>query len=320
METFLPLRLAPKISSITTDNVKRLASLLHAQTPSDGTFELCIPGVHATRASLQSGELVHGLHRPALCIIAQGAKAVMLGQDVYEYDASRMLVFSVDMPIAAQIQSASPSVPYLGLRLDIDTQRVAELSTMVYPNGLPKVRENYAAYLTQANESILDAVARLIELMADPVEAKLLAPLVMDEIFIRLLRSPLGGRLAQIGYAKSEVHRVAKAVSWIRNNFSQPMKVDELAELAHMSASSLHKHFKSVTAMSPVQYQKVLRLQEARRLMMATGIDVSTASQRVGYISPSQFSREYARFFGSTPTKDISKLRTGSLGDVHFVQ
>jgi transcriptional regulator GlxA family with amidase domain len=132
---------------------------------------------------------------------------------------------------------------------------------------------------------------------------------VVDEILIRLLRSPIGVRVAQMGFAESSVERVAKAISWLRGNFSQPMKVEELAELVHMSVSSFHEHFKSVTSMSPLHYQKVLRLQEARRLMLSTMMDACTASQRVGYLSASQFSREYSRFFGSAPTRDIARLR-----------
>jgi transcriptional regulator GlxA family with amidase domain len=148
-----------------------------------------------------------------------------------------------------------------------------------------------------------------MECLAHPGDAELLAPLVIDEILIRLLRSPIGVRVAQMGFAESSVQRVAKAISWLRANFPQPMKVEDLAGLVHMSVSSFHEHFKLVTSMSPLHYQKVLRLQEARRLMLSTVMDASSASQRVGYLSASQFSREYSRFFGSAPSKDISRLR-----------
>jgi transcriptional regulator GlxA family with amidase domain len=149
----------------------------------------------------------------------------------------------------------------------------------------------------------------LLECLGQPGDIELIAPLVLDEILIRLLRSPIGIRVAQMGFAESSVHRVAKAISWLRENFSQPMKVEDLAELANMSVSSFHEHFKSVTSMSPLHYQKVLRLQEARRLMLSTMVDASAASQRVGYLSASQFSREYSRFFGTAPTRDIARLR-----------
>lgn len=310
----------PGAAGVSRQNVTRLAGLLSAHAPHDGSFELCIPGVHAIRASRPSAELVHGLHRPALCLIAQGAKTVMLGEEFYEYDASRMLIFSVDLPIAAQVRHASHARPYLCFRLDIDPQRVAELVLKVYPDGIPRVQNSRAVCLAQASETIVDAAARLLELMAQPVEANLLAPLCVEEILIRLLRSPIGGRLAQIGHAESNVHRVAKAVSWVRDNFTQPIRVEDLADMVYMSASSLHQHFKSVTSMSPLQYQKVLRLQEARRLMISMGMDAGIASRRVGYLSPSHFSREYARFFGSAPTKDIARLRDAGLVEVSFSQ
>ena len=172
-----------------------------------------------------------------------------------------------------------------------------------------QLQERSAVYLAAADENIVSAATRLMECLAQPGDSELLAPLVMDEILIRLLRSPIGVRVAQMGFAESSLDRVAKAISWLRANFSQPMKVEDLAELVHMSVSSFHEHFKSVTSMSPLHYQKVLRLQEARRLMLSTVMDAGAASQRVGYLSASQFSREYSRFFGSAPTKDIARLR-----------
>jgi AraC-like DNA-binding protein len=252
---------------------------------------------------------VHAIRLPSLCIVAQGAKSVIVGQEVYEYDASRMIVFSVALPVAAQITQASHSEPYLALKLDLGPHKIAELVLKVYPYGLPPVQERSAVYITRVDASIVNAATRLMECLAQPGDAELLAPLVMDEILIRLLRSPIGVRVAQMGFAESSVHRVAKAISWLRDNFSQPMKVEDLAGLVHMSVSSFHEHFKSVTSMSPLHYQKVLRLQEARRLMLSTMMDAGTASRHVGYLSASQFSREYTRFFGNAPTKDIARLR-----------
>jgi AraC-like DNA-binding protein len=300
-------------------DVVRLAGLISAYAPHDGRFELRIPGVYAIRHSRTNTELVHATAQPCLCIVAQGAKSVMLGQELYEYDASRMLVFSVDLPVTAQVTRASRSEPFLGFRLDLDPHKVAELVLKVYPHGLPRVHESRGVYVGQVNMSIVNAATRLVEFMAEPEHAELLAPLVIDEILIRLLRSPIGVRVAQIGLAESSVNGIAKAVSWLRANFSQPMKVEELAELAHMSVSSFHQHFKSVTSMSPLQFQKMLRLQEARRLMLSTMMDASTASSHVGYVSASQFSREYGRFFGSAPTKDIARLREYSTQDLAHI-
>jgi len=293
----------------------KLARLIAAYAPYDDSFELRIPGLHAGRYSRLNSECFHTLRVPSLCIAAQGAKTVIVGQDVYEYDASRMIVFSVALPVASQITRASQSEPYLSLRLDLDPRKIADLVLKVFPNGLPPVQQRLqekdrrAVYVAPSDASIVNAAVRLMECLAHPGDAELVAPLIIDEILIRLLRSPIGIRVAQMGFAESSVDRVGKAISWLRANFSQPMKVEDLAGLVHMSVSSFHEHFKSVTSMSPLHYQKVLRLQEARRLMLAQMVDAGTASQRVGYLSASQFSREYSRFFGNAPTKDIARLR-----------
>jgi len=290
-------------------DVTRLARLIAAYAPHDGSFEMRISGLHASRMSRSNTECFHSLRLPSLCMVAQGAKTVIVGQEVYEYDASRMIVFSVALPVASQITQANRSDPYLALRLDLDPQKVTDLALKVYPRGLPSVQERRAVYVTPADLGIVNAATRLMECLAEPGDSELLGPLVVDEILIRLLRSPIGVRVAQMGFAESSLHRVAKAIAWLRTNFSQPMKVEDLAELVHMSVSSFHEHFKSVTSMSPLHYQKVLRLQEARRLMLSTMTDAGTASQRVGYLSASQFSREYSRFFGNAPSKDIARLR-----------
>ena len=304
-----PRRRVDQIASSNAPDTARLARLIAAYAPHDGSFELRVPGLHASRFSRVNEECVHALRVPSLCMVARGAKTVIVGEDVFEYDASRMIVFSVALPVAAQITQASHSDPYLALKLDLDPHKIAELVLRVYPHGLPPVQDRSAVYITPAEESMVSAATRLMECLALPGDVELLAPLTVDEILIRLLRSPIGVRVAQMGFAESSVDRVAKAISWLRANFSQPMKVEDLAGLVHMSVSSFHEHFKSVTSMSPLHYQKVLRLQEARRLMLSTLMDAGTASQRVGYLSASQFSREYSRFFGSAPTKDIARLR-----------
>ncbi|HYL63653.1 MAG TPA: AraC family transcriptional regulator [Candidatus Methylomirabilis sp.] len=306
------LRPADQVARLGEPYTANLARLIAAYAPHDGTFDLSIPGLHVSRFSRVNTDCVHALHLPALCIIVQGAKTVIVGHELYQYDASRMLVFSVALPVAAQITQASYSEPYLALRLDFDPRKIADLVLRVFPHGLPPVQERRAVCFTSLDRCIVNAATRLVECLAQPADVELLAPLVVDEILIRLLRGPIGVRVAQMGFAESSVHRVAKAISWLRQNFSQPIKVEELAELVHMSASSFHEHFKSVTSMSPLQYQKVLRLQEARRLMLSLTMDASSASHRVGYLSSSQFSREYSRFFGSAPTRDMARLRRDS--------
>jgi AraC-like DNA-binding protein len=309
LDTTLPLSQAATSVESSEPDVVRLAHVLRAHAPYDGRFALPIPGVHAIRISRTEAEVVHTIYHPSLCIVAQGAKRMLLGQEVYAYDASRMLVVSVDLPVAAQVTRASQAEPFLCFRLDLDPARIVELVLKVYPYGVPQAQEQRAVYVGPSSASIVNAATRLVELLAQPRDAELIAPLVIDEILIRLLRSPIGSRVAQVGLAESSVHKIAKAVAWLRANFSQPMNVEALAKLVHMSVSSFHQHFKAVTSMSPVQYQKVLRLQEARRLMVSTMMDVGTASRQVGYLSASQFSREYSRYFGCAPTKDIAKLR-----------
>ena len=286
-----------------------LGRLISAYAPHDGSFEARVPGVHAIRVSRVNKECVHNVRLPSLCIAAQGVKTMIVGQDLYEYDATRMIVFSVALPVAGQVTQASPSQPYLALKLDLDPHKIAELVLKVFPHGLPPAQERTGVYVTPVDDSVVNAATRLMECLAQPGDAELLAPLVMDEILIRLLRSPIGVRVAQMGFAESSVQRIAKAISWLRANYSQPMKVEYLADLVHMSVSSFHEHFKSITSMSPLHYQKVLRLQEARRLMLSTMMDAGAASQRVGYLSASQFSREYSRFFGCAPTRDVARLR-----------
>lgn len=294
----------------------RLAELIQAHTPHDGIFELRVPGVYVFRRSHKPKELMHGVHRATLCMVAQGAKRVFLGQDSYDYDGTRMLVSSVDVPVSGQVLQASPEKPYLGLAMDLDAQRISELALKVFPHGLPPPRKEGAFSLCEMDAGLLGATIRMMELLAQPDEADLIAPLVVEEILIRLLRGPAGAMVAQIGQEVSKVKQVSKAIAWVQQHFDQTLDVERLATMVHMSASSFHHHFKTVTSMSPLQYQKALRLQEARRLMLSKMMDAGTASRQVGYASASQFSREYGRYFGHAPTKDIARLREG--GQIAF--
>lgn len=195
-----------------------LAGLLRAHAPYDGHFGLRLPGVEVIRASRANGERVHGVARPALCIVAQGSKTVLLGSEVFEYDASRMLVYSVDVPISGQITKASPSEPFLCLKVELDPERIADLTMRVYPDGLPPNSRNLAICVTPSEPRIIQAAARLVGLMSQPDDAEWIAPLVVEEILIRLLRSPIGGRVAQIGQEGSRLQRVAKPITWVRTN------------------------------------------------------------------------------------------------------
>jgi AraC-like DNA-binding protein len=294
-------------------DIATLAKLIAALAPYDGTVELRVPGVRAARVSRTNQEPIHYVQRSTLCIVAQGAKIVMIGGDTYGYEAGQMAVYSMDLPMAGRVTRASHAEPYLLLMLDLDAGKIAELAPKVFPHGVPQPRDTRSLYVGEADAYIVDAATRLLELTAQPADAELLAPLVRDEILIRLLRGPLGSRVVQIGQAGSSVQRIAGAVSRLRANFDQTVSIEELATLVNMSVTSFHRQFKAVTGMSPLQYQKTLRLQEARRLMLATMIDAGRAGRRVGYGSASQFSREYNRFFGSAPAKDINRLREAGL-------
>ena len=289
--------------------LRRLADVLASYAPHDGGFPLRLPGTYAIRLSRMSTEASYSSLGPALCIAAQGAKAIMLGRDVFEYDPSHLLVFAVDLPVSSQVIRASRKAPYLGFTLVLDPVRVAELARRVHPRGIPKAADSRGLYVGRSTDAIVDPVIRLLELMVRPDDADLFGPLVVDEIILRLLRSPIGARVAQIGQPKSGVQRIAEAVAWIRTHFAQRVTIDEMAGSVNMSGSLFHQRFKDVTTMSPLQYQKVLRLHEARRLMLFHNMEAREAGLRVGYVSASQFSREYARFFGSAPGKDVAGLR-----------
>jgi AraC-like DNA-binding protein len=289
--------------------LRRLAQLVARHAPRDGVFPLRLPGTYALRRARITAEPLHSTIGPSLCIVAQGAKIMMLGREVLEYDPARLLVFTVDLPVSGQVTRASSRDPFLGFRLDLASARIADLAARVYPDGIPKPSDSRGLFVGRTTDGLVDAAARLLELMARPEDVDLLGPLVVDEILIRLLQTSVGPRVAQVGEPRSGVHRIARAIAWLREHFAQPVTVADMAASTQMSASLFHQRFKGVTSMSPLQYQKALRLHEARRLMLFQQMEASEACQRVGYVSPSQFSREYARFFGSAPTRDVSRLR-----------
>ncbi|UZJ43099.1 AraC family transcriptional regulator [Marinimicrobium sp. C6131] len=286
-----------------------LARLIERFAPHDGRFDLPVPGLHVLRQSSPSSELQHTLSKPGLCLVAQGTKCVYLADRRYEYNESRMAVYAAEVPLGVKFIEASKAEPYLCLVVHIDRKKLSELIFRAYPNGLPMTRHNEAIYLDEANPDIVRSAIRMLELILSQDNADLLAPLMIDEILIRLLRSPAGAAIAHIGLSDSHAFKVAEAITWIKEHFREPIKIDHLAELANMSSSSFHHHFKSVTKMTPLQFQKTMRLQEARQLLLTRAVDISTACHRVGYASVSQFSREYSRMFGRAPSKDIGHYR-----------
>jgi AraC-like DNA-binding protein len=223
-----------------------------------------------------------------------------------------MAVYSTEVPVSAKIVKASEAEPYLCLIVDIEPQKLAELTVKAFPHGVPRGQHPRALFIGKANPKIVEAGSRLLELLAQPDDAEFLQPLIIDEIFIRLLRSDIGSLVAQIASNDSSLQRILRAISWIREHFKEPMKVEELAAMSNMSVSAFHAHFKTVTSMTPLQFQKELRLHEAKQLMLTRMMDVSTACMYVGYSSVSQFSREYSRLFGVSPSKDARSQLTAS--------
>jgi len=249
------------------------------------------------------------MYEPRVCVMAQGSKRVMLGDESYVYDAHHFLITSVDLPAVAQVINASRERPCLGIVLDID-QRV--ISQLMVDSNLPAPRPQQSSRGMATGEitlPLLTAFQRLIDLLDAPNDVPILAPTIEKEIFYRLLVSEQGGRLRQMASAGSQSRQIARAIDWLKGNFTKPLRIDDLATQVNMSTSTFHHHFRQVTAMSPLQYQKWLRLNEARRLMLAESQDATTAAFQVGYESPSQFSREYSRLFGAPPLRDVTNLR-----------
>jgi AraC-like DNA-binding protein len=290
-----------------TNKLAKLATAVERQTATDGAYDTAVPALRLSRFSAPS-DLVALVYEPSLCVVAQGAKEVLLADETYRLDPAQFLLVSVDLPVAARVVEASPDRPYLAVRIALDPAVVGELladGTAAPPLGPPA----RALAVTPVESSLLDAVSRLLALLDSPQDVGPLAPLVLREITYRVLAGPQGARLRQIAEAGATAHRIARAIRWLRDHFAHPLRIESLAKHVRMSPSAFHLHFKGVTALSPLQYQKRLRLQEARRLMLGEGLDAAEAAFRVGYQSPSQFSREYRRLFGAPPRQDVAALK-----------
>lgn len=251
---------------------------------------------------------------PSVVMVAQGAKQMLVGEDAYPYDPDHFLINSIDLPASSQVIEASPEKPCVGLVLKLDLHMLAEL---IAQGGLtPPVerRTDRSVVIGTLTPLLLDPLKRLLDLLDEPETIPVLAPLIQREIHFRLLMSDQAARLWQIVSAGSQSQRVAKAVDWLKTNYTEALRIDDLAARVQMSSSTLHAHFRQLTAMSPLQYQKWLRLNEARRLMLNEQLDAASAAFQVGYESPSQFSREYSRLFGAPPRRDIEGLRQGRSG------
>ena len=277
----------------------------------DGTVEP-LEGLHLNRSSAPT-EPVYTVSKPVFCVIAQGSKEIRLGDTCYRYDPAQYLIATAELPVAGQIIEVSEERPYLSVRLELDPTLVG--SVMVEA-GHPAPRSHYAVKaidVSPLDAGLLDAVVRLVRLLDSPTEARFLAPLIKREIVYRLLLGEQGGRLHHVAALGGQSHRIAQAIERLRKDFDRPLRIEDIARELGMSVSGFHHHFKAVTAMSPLQFQKQLRLQEARRLMLGEDFDAASAGYRVGYGDASHFTREYKRLFGAPPARDVERVREATL-------
>jgi AraC-like DNA-binding protein len=286
---------------------EELTLLVERYAQSEGAWPTAWPALSFFRAD-EPGDRSCALYEPCLGLLLQGNKHILLGDERFEQENGHYLISSIDVPVSAQVMRASRQEPCLCLTLRLDPVRIGEwLSEMKPPKSSTGTARGLA--LSPVTAGILDPLLRLIRLLETPQDLPLLAPLIERELIYRLLTGEQGARLAQIVTAGGQGQQIARAIQWLKQHYNKPLRISELASMVNMSASSLHHHFREITAMSPLQYQKVLRLHEARRLLLTEGCDVATAAHRVGYESPSQFSREYSRHHGAPPLRDVNRLR-----------
>jgi AraC-like DNA-binding protein len=289
---------------------KDLARKIAARAPSPGEHPTPVPGLALYRRTTPTA-CYRATYEPSLTVFVQGRKRINLGGTEYVCDESSFLLSSIDIPVQSQIIEASEQAPMLSMHQRLDMPTVREvLGREDLPEREASVRGRGLA-VGETTAGLLDACARLLELLDTPEDIPFLSHLIQREIVYRILRTPQGERLRAIATAGDLSHKTARAIAWLRANYAQPLRMEELAEIARMGVSTLHHQFRALTAMSPLQYQKQLRLQTARQRMLMDGVDATRAAYEVGYESVSQFSREYSRFFGQPPMRDVRTLRDG---------
>lgn len=272
-------------------------------------LQTAIDGVLLAR--MESSAQEYSLTEPLLVVMAQGGKQLLLGDEVFEYRAGEVLIVTADLPVTGHFIDASPEVPSLGLGLVLRPATIAPL--LLESAAGPRTTPSAPAMVTgTASPELLDAAARMLRLLDSPADIPVLAPLIEREILWRLLTGPYAEVIRQIGLADSSLTHISRAIRWIRDNYAEPMRIADLARLAGMSPAAFHRHFRAITALSPLQFQKRIRLQEARSLLAAHPGDVAGIGHLVGYDSPSQFNREYRRLFGTPPGQDSTRLRTSA--------
>ncbi len=293
------------------NSIGEMAELMRRHSPGDGVHATPIPALAIIR-SAQPTQPLHLLHQPALCVIAQGAKRVMLGERVYDYDSDKYLVVSVDLPLGGHVTQASREAPYLCARLDFDAVALATVAAeLALPRGA-RGDTPPGLYVSPTTSELADAMLRLLRLLDTPADIAFVAPLITREIYYRLMLGPQGDALRRIAAADGKLQQISRAIDWIKRHYMEPFSIDTVAAEARMGSTAFHQYFKAVTQLSPLQYQKQLRLQEARSLMLGRALDAAQAGFEVGYESASQFTREYSRLFGAPPARDVARLRSSA--------
>ena len=293
------------------DSLQRLVDIIGRHVPGDGIHRTPIAGVSLIRARAPTMPMPV-VYEPTLCLIAQGRKQATLGTTVYVYHPSKYLVASVDLPVMGSVIDATQELPYLCLMLDLDMAALSDLAIRHPVSDDRDAAPSSGIELHDTTPELLDAAARLAGLLDTPGDIDALSPLFIREILYRLLTGNGNGIVRQLATANSRLNQISRAIAWLRSHYNETFKIDDIADIAGMSRSTFHAHFKAVTTMSPLEFRSQLRLQEARRLMVAEALDAAGAGYRVGYESPSQFSRDYVRMFGLPPAKDAVRLRSAS--------
>jgi AraC-like DNA-binding protein len=298
---------AQRMHTNRTELVERIARAMRE----DGSVEP-LPGLHLHRLSAPKGPL-HSVTKPAFCVIAQGSKEILLGESRYQYDPFHYLLATIELPSVSQVLEASREQPYLSLRLELAPAIVGSVMSEINYASLSNAADSRAIDVSPLDANLLDATVRLVRLMDSFDEARILMPLITREIVYRLLLGEQGGRLRHLAMQTGYTPDIARAVERLRHDFAEPLRIEQIARELGMSVSGFHHHFKAVTAMSPLQFQKRLRLQEARRLMLSEDLDAASAAYRVGYNDASHFNREYKSHFGVPPMRDVQRLRETSI-------
>jgi len=294
----------------TQASCNELAKQIMRVVHEDGAVE-ALPGIYLSRRATPT-ELGHGIWPSSFCVIAQGSKELLLGGERYHYDPAHYLIATATLPVASRIVEASPEQPYLGLVFTLDPTLVSSVMVEADSPVLHSQSPVKAINVSPLDAALLDAVVRLVRLIDTPEEARFLTPLIKREIIFRLLMGEQSSRLRYVAGAGGNPQRIAEAIARLHQEFDQPLRMEEMASKLGMSVSSFHHHFKEVTSMSPLQFQKHLRLQEARRLMLGEHLDVTSAGSRVGYDDTSHFNREYKSLFGVPPRRDVERLRASA--------